>query len=110
MKGSVRQSRRRLRMLGVLTGKRCRGVTLGFQRRQAGARELLRLKVGFGARNGCLSRRIIRRCGAGRARRPGGGNRLARIAHFLDRSARTSGQTGNTDKYSEKAQHRMVGH
>ena len=51
---SVRQSHRRLGMLRIRAGKGGRGVPLGFQRRQAGSREFLRLKVRFRARNGGL--------------------------------------------------------
>jgi hypothetical protein len=97
-------------MLRVRAGKGGSGVPLRFQRRQAGPRKFLRLEVRFGARNGGLGGGEIRRRGTGRARGPGGGNGLPGVAHLLHGSSRASDEAGNTDKYSEEAQHRVMGH
>jgi hypothetical protein len=109
-KASVRQSHRRLGMLCIRAGEGSSGVPLGFQRRQSGSREFLRLKVRFGSRDGGLGRGEIRRRGTGRARGPGGGNGLPGVTHLLHGSSRASDKAGNTDKYSEEAQHRVMGH
>jgi hypothetical protein len=107
---SVRLSHRRLSMLCIRAGEGGGGVPLGFQRGQASPRELLRLKVRFGSRDGGLGGGKIRRRGTGRARSPGGGNGLPGVAHLLHGSSRASDEAGNTDKYSEEAQHRVMGH
>ena len=107
---SVRQSHRRLSMLRIRAGEGGSGVSLGFQCRQAGSREFLRLKVRFRARNGGLGGGEIRR---GRGRRAGGSSGrdgLARVAHFLHRSARASDEADDTDDHGNEAQHRDHGH
>ena len=109
-KVSVRQSHRRLGMLCIRAGEGGSGVPLGFQRRQSGSREFLRLKVRFRARNGGLGGGEIRRRGTRRARRPGGGNGLPGVAHLLHGSSRATDEADDTDKYSKEAQHRVVGH
>jgi hypothetical protein len=99
-----------LGMLRIRAGEGGGGVVFGFHRRIARPSELLRLQVRFGARNGGLGRVEIRRCRTRRACRPGGGDRLPSVAHFLHGSSSTSDEAGNTDKYSKEAQHRVVGH
>ncbi len=98
---SVRQRHGRIRVLRIGIGERGGSVVLGFHRRQAGAREFLRLQMRFGANNGGLGGVEIRRIGARCASRLGGGDGLPRIAHFLHGRAGTSGEAHNTNKYSE---------
>jgi hypothetical protein len=107
---SVRQRHGGLRVLRIRIGEGGSGVPLGFQGRQAGAREFLCLKVRFRSGDGGLGGIVIRRCRRRRARRPGGGDGLTSVAHFLHGSASASGEAGNTDKYSKETQHRMHGH
>ena len=98
---SVRQRHGRIRVLRIGIRKRGGSVVLGFHRRQAGPREFLRLQMRFGTDNGGLGGVEIRRIGARRARRLGGGDGLPRIAHLLHGRAGTSGEACNTNKYSE---------
>jgi hypothetical protein len=107
---SVRLRDRCLGVLRVRIGEGGGGVVFGFHRGVARSSELLRLEVRFGARNGGLGCVEIRRCCARRACRPGGGDGLPSVAHFLHGSSSTSDKAGNTDKYSKEAQHRVVGH
>ena len=97
-------------MLRIRTGERRSGVTFGLHRRQAGPCELLCLQVALCAPDGGLGGVEIRRCRRCRAGRPGGGDGLPSVAHFLHRSAGACGEAYNTDKYSEETRHRMHGH
>ncbi len=107
---SVRLGHGGLCVLGVRIGEGGGGVALGFQCRQAGAREFLCLQVRFRAGNGGLGGIEIRRGRRRRARRPGSGDGLTSVAHLLHGSAGASGEAGNTDKYSKETQHRVRGH
>jgi hypothetical protein len=106
----VRQCHGRLRVLRACVREGGGGVAFGVQCCQARAREFLRLQMGFCTGNGSLGGIEIRRCRRGRARRSGGGDGLPSVAHFLHGRASASDEAGNTDKNSEKAQHRVHGH
>ena len=107
---SVRLRHGCLGMLCIRIGEGGGGVVFGFHRRIARSSEFLRLQVRFGTRNSGLGRVVIRRRRARRACRRGGGDGLPSVAHFLHGSSSTSGEAGNTDKYSKEAQHRVMGH
>jgi hypothetical protein len=107
---SVRLRHRGLCVLRIRIGEGGGGVALGFQCGQACAREFLCLQVCFRAGDGGLGGVEIRGCRRRRARRPGGGDGLTSVAHFLHGSAGASGEAGNTDKYSKEMQHRVIGH
>jgi hypothetical protein len=97
-------------MLRVGIGKGGGSVALGFHRRRSRSRELLCLQVCFRTADGCLGSGEVRGCRLRRARRLRGGDGLPGVAHFLHGSPSTSGEAGNTDKYSNEAQHRVRGH
>ena len=100
----------RFGMLRVGIGESGGSVALGFHRRYSSPRELLCLQVPFRTPNGGLGSAKIRRCRIRRACRPGGGDSLAGVAHFLHGSPGASDEARNTDKYSKQAQHRVNGH
>ncbi len=97
-------------MLRVGIGESGGSVALGFHRRHSRSRELLCLQVCFRTSDGGLGSGEVRRSRIRRTRRLRGGDGLPGVAHFLHRSSSTSDQAGNTDKYSNEAQHRVRGH
>lgn len=106
----MRLGHRGLGMLAVRIREGRGGVALGFQRGQSGPRELLCLQVRFSAAERGLSGVEVRRRRAGRAGRLSGRDGLPRVAHLLHGRTGASGETNDTDKYCNEAQHRGLGH
>ena len=106
----MRLGDRRLRMLAVRIREGGGGMALRFQRSIASSRELLRLEVRFGAADGGLGCIEVGRRRRGSAGRLGSRDGLPGVAHFLHGSAGASEQAGDSDKNSNEAQHRGLGH
>jgi hypothetical protein len=106
----VRLGHRGFRMLTIRIREGRGGVALRFLRGQPRPGELLCLQVRFSTTQRGLGGVEIRRRRTRRAGRLSGRDGLPRVAHLLHGCAGASGETDDTDKYCNEAQHRGLGH